>query len=302
MNIAIVGDVHLSERNPRCRKDNFLQSVLNKLDKIAQDNDKVIILGDLFHIHTNSTQLFNTLFKFFNIRHHNKFICIPGNHDLFHNNLMSLDRTTIGSLYYTNAIDLKYSYFKIDNAEFEVSLVNKNLDNIPVDENNSKILLGHNFYEMDLSPKESFTKEEIKKLNYMLVFLGHDHKPYDEEFIGNSTLIRMGSLSRIDIQAYNKDRDIVYYRLDSNTLEYERVILDVQPVSECYIEEAFNKLTNVHRKQALSFVEIGEALAKFNKCADGSNSLDKTLIKLGATDKERDYIKYLHTLTNVKYF
>lgn len=302
MKIAVVGDVHLAERNPRCRKDNFLQAVLKKLDYIAKRSDKVIILGDLFHVHSNSTQLFNTLFKFFSIRHQHKFICIPGNHDLFHNNLMSLDRTTLGSLYYTNAIDLKYQPFEIDNAKFVVSLVNKDMENLPVDGDNSKILLGHNFYEMSLSPKESFTKDDIRKLNYRYVFLGHDHQPYEEEFIGNSILIRMGSLSRIDISKYNKDREIAYYELDSVTLDYERHVVPVQPVSECYIEEAFTKLSNENRKQAISFVEIGEALAKFNKCAEGSNSLDKTLIKLGASDKEREYIKYLHTITNVKYF
>ena len=40
-----------------------------------------------------------------------------------------------------------------------------------------------------------------------MAFLGHDHSPYDEEFIGQTTLVRMGSLTRIDTQEYNKDRD-----------------------------------------------------------------------------------------------
>lgn len=302
MKIAIVGDVHLAERNPRCRKDNFLNSILKKLDYIAKDNDKVIILGDLFHVHTNSTQLFNLLFKFFSIKHKNKFICIPGNHDLFHNNLMSLDRTTLGSLYYTGAIELKYKPFNIDNAEFVISLVNKDMENLLVDTDNEKILLGHNFYEMALSPKESFTKDDIRKLNYRYVFLGHDHQPYEEEFVGNSILIRMGSLSRIDISKYNKDRKIAYYQLDSETLDYEKIIIPVQPISECYNNEAFDRVNDSNVKRVLSFVEIGEALAKFNKCSEGTNSLDKTLIKLGATEREREYIKYLHTLTNVKYF
>ena len=51
MKIGIVGDVHLSN-NIRCRKDDFLTTALDKLDFVASNNDKVIILGDLFHVCT----------------------------------------------------------------------------------------------------------------------------------------------------------------------------------------------------------------------------------------------------------
>ena len=39
--IAIVGDVHLVERNHSCRKDSFLETALGKLEYIAQNNDYV---------------------------------------------------------------------------------------------------------------------------------------------------------------------------------------------------------------------------------------------------------------------
>ena len=49
--IGIINDVHLSERSARCRKDNFLETALNKLEYVAQNNDYIICTGDLFHIH-----------------------------------------------------------------------------------------------------------------------------------------------------------------------------------------------------------------------------------------------------------
>ena len=49
--IAIVNDVHIAERNHPCRKDNFMETAVNKLDYIgaspsgkATDSDSVIAL------------------------------------------------------------------------------------------------------------------------------------------------------------------------------------------------------------------------------------------------------------------
>lgn len=67
--IAVVIDPHLVERNPRCRKDNFFEAALGKLEYLAQNNDYVVIAGDLFHIHSNSTWFFNVVYSLFkNIR------------------------------------------------------------------------------------------------------------------------------------------------------------------------------------------------------------------------------------------
>lgn len=298
MKIAIVGDPHISEKTPRCRVDNYLETVLGKLEFIAKNNDKVIILGDLFHIHSNSTLLFNLVYQMFS-KYPNKFISILGNHDIFHNNISALNRTTIGSLVYTGVLDLKLSGFELDGVQFEVSNVLKDMDKIPVDKNNEKILLGHNFYNMELSPKESFTHDDIEKLNYKIVFLGHDHKPYDEEFVGNSILIRMGSLTRIDTQEYNKERKIYYYQLDTETMEYSKVPVPCKSITEVYNENAYDKVRLV--KTQLSFSDIGAVLAKFNKQKEGSISLDKVLVNLGATTKQRNYIKFMHELSGVDY-
>ena len=99
--VAIICDPHIMERNPRCRKDNYLEAVIKKLDFVAKHSDKVIVAGDLFHIYSNSTFLFNKVYSLFS-KHLNKFIVIPGNHDIFHNNYAFLDKTSVGSLYYTN--------------------------------------------------------------------------------------------------------------------------------------------------------------------------------------------------------
>ena len=95
--ICIITDVHIMERNPRCRSDRFLNTTLEKLEYVAKNNDYVIIAGDLFHIHNNSSLLFNTVFTLFN-KYRGKWHAILGNHDTFNRNTNALDRCTIGSL------------------------------------------------------------------------------------------------------------------------------------------------------------------------------------------------------------
>ena len=295
--IGICIDPHITDRH-RCRQDNFLEAVLNKLEFVASLNDFVLIPGDLFHTFSNSNYIFYRVYKLM-MKHSGKFIAIPGNHDLLHNNINALDRTTLGSLALTGALRLELDTFKIGNAEFQVSHVVKDMDKIPVDESNSKILIGHNYLEPVGTPKEWFTKDEIRKLNYKLVFLGHDHQPHEEELIGNSILIRMGSLTRIDTQPYNQNRKIYFYQLDSETLDYEKIEVPSADSSEVYTEEAFRRIGS--EKEEVSFIKIGDVLAKFKKKQGGINSLNEKL-KVIATQQEIDYIKMLHDLNNVRYF
>ena len=295
--IGILIDPHITDRH-RCRSDNFLETALNKLDYVASNNDYVIICGDLFHTNTNSHLIFNKVYKLF-MKHKGKFFAIPGNHDLLHNNISMLEKTTLGSLALTGALNLQFNNFKIDNVEFQTSLVMKNLDKIPVDEANSKVLIGHNYLELEGSPKESFTRDEIRQLNYKLVFLGHEHKPYETEYLGNSTLIRMGSLTRIDTQPYNKERGIYYYQLDSETLEYEKKEVPHKKAEEIFTVEAYQRIGR--KKEDISFIQIGQVLAKFKKKDNKANSLHAKLLKI-ASEREIDYIKSLHELNNIRYF
>lgn len=295
--IGIIIDPHITDRH-RCRKDNFLETVIEKIDYVASQNDFVIIDGDLFHTNSNSNYIFYLIYKLF-MKHKGKFYAIPGNHDLIHNNLSSLARTTIGSLALTGALNLKFSEFELCGVTFAVSHVMKDLSKVPVDKSNSHILLGHNYLEMEGAEKESLTRDEIRALNYKLVFLGHEHKPYEEEQIGNSTLIRMGSLTRIDTQVYNKERDIYFYQVDSNTLEFERIKVPSKPASEVFTEEAYQRIGR--KKEEISFIQIGDVLARFQKRSSGNNSLHEKLVKI-ASDKEIEYIKSLHELNGVRYF
>ena len=168
--IAIVGDVHLVERNHSCRKDNFLETAMGKLEWIAQNNDYVIILGDLFHNAANSTYLLWCIYTLF-MKYKGKFIGIYGNHDIFNRNMSCNNKTTAGFLKLTGAYNLMFrEEFELGGLKFYATDVEEDIKNIPVDNTHGKILLAHKYYNQPDKGYESFTPDDIRELGYNTVF------------------------------------------------------------------------------------------------------------------------------------
>lgn len=294
--IAIVGDVHLATSH-RCRQDDFLETALEKLQFIRNENDKVIILGDLFHVYSNPPAMFNRIYKFFT-QENNKgaFATLVGNHDVFHGSLTSLNKTTIGSLQLTGALTLLTKSFTIDGYDFDVSPVVKDMSKLG-DPTNTKILLGHNYFEFPVE-EESFSRDEIKKLNYNTVLLGHEHCPYDDERVGNTRLIRMGSLTRIDTQPYNKTRKIYYCQLDTETGECIKREVPSKPIKECYVDGAFDKSPI---KQKSVYGGLSALLSKFDNNVDKREnmSLPTVLRTMKASEAHITYLREIHRNNNI---
>lgn len=296
MKIGIIGDIHLRERPPACRKDDYLTNALIKLEHVLKENDKVICLGDVFNAYNNSDYLFYKVYELLS-RHPKKFITILGNHDIMGRNHNDLCKTTIGSLEATSIIEIKKEAFTIDGTTLAVSLVDKsNFNEIPIDTENENILLGHNYLEMDLCPEESLNRAEIKNLNYSKVFLGHEHSPCEEVFMENSHIIRMGSFTRCDSQTYNEDREIVYYQYDTKTRDIERKVVPSLSKEEVFVENAFEKRTV---KSTVNFLKIAEVLQKFKRQSEGNISLLKTLERIKCPQKYVTMLKHFHEVNGL---
>ena len=303
--IAIVSDVHLVERNHSCRRDNYLETALGKLEYIAKNNDYVIILGDLVHNPANSTYFLYCVYTLF-MKYKNKFMGIYGNHDIFNRNMSGNNKTTVGFLKLTGAYQVKYrEEFEVGGIKFTAVDVEEDVKDIPEDPNHEKVMLAHKYYNQPDKGYESFTPDDIRGLGYNLVFLGHDHKPYDETYVGSSIIIRMGALTRIDTQEYNMDRDVVYYQLttdEEGQITYSVKVVPSKPVKDCYTEEAYAHMQkHVEAPESVSFIKIGDALAKLTKKVEGTNSLDKVLKRIGTPQKSIEEIKWRHELNNVTY-
>ena len=109
----------------------------------------------------------------------------------------------------------------------------------------------------------------------------------------------MGSLTRIDTQPYNKERGIFYYQLDTEDMSYSKKEVPHEKAEKIFTVEAYQRIGR--KKEDISFIQIGNVLAKFKKKDNSNNSLHAKLKKI-ATDREIEYIKTLHEMNNVRYF
>ena len=296
MKIAIVGDPHIST-GFRARVDEYLRTVLRKIEQIAEENDKVIFLGDLFDASSMSTYVFNTVYKLFK-EYPNKLHTILGNHDMFHRNLSSLNRTTIGSLQLTDVLAIHTKEFELGGLTFVPVLTDTPADDIPYDDGTA-ILLGHKYFEMLVCPEESLEEEDIRRLNYKWVFLGHDHVPYEPKTIGNSVLYRPGSLTRTTTDLYNKDRAIRYYQIDTTDMTVTEKPVFCLPSDQVYLKGSFDKKDKPTYK--VDSNSLTKLLAKFDRKSLKGMSLEETLKRCGGSAEEVQYIRELHRMHNISY-
>ena len=75
------------------------------------------------------------------------------------------------------------------------------------------IMLGHHFYNWTRDPNQSLMPEHIEKFNTKFLFLGHDHEPHEPETIGNTMILRPGSVLRTELKAYTMQHKPHYYTL-----------------------------------------------------------------------------------------
>ena len=300
MKIAIVGDPHIST-GFRARVDDYLRTVIKKIKNIANENDAVIFLGDVFDTSAMPTYVFNYTYrelKDFKGHLHT----ILGNHDMFHRNLKSLNKTTIGSLDLTEVIKVHTEPFKLGDIEFVPVMTDDDFLKIPRDEEHNKILLCHKYYEMMVCPEESLDASELQDLNYKYVFMGHDHQHYDPISLGNTLLFRPGSLTRHTVDWYNKDRQVMYYQLDTEIGSVKPVDIRMQPSSEVYLKGSFDVNKEATNKRPRTDMQsLSKLLARFDRKQVSNLSLEGVMKQLNGTEEQILYIRELHRLHNIKY-
>lgn len=289
-NVAIIGDVHLKLSNPRCRKDNYLNALLEKLEYIIQNNDVVICLGDLFDKASVEEQCKN-LFLQLLFTYNKPFYTIWGNHDLFKYNIDSLEETSLGICIVKNAVKHLDS-LKINNKYIfkEIPFVKKNP--ILPDADQNTILLGHFFYESEITPTYSIFKTQIENNNAKYIILGHDHTPYPVEYINNTILIRPGSTCRNTSNNYNY-RIPEYTQInfnDKNEIQYKLLPIIVAKKSE----DIFNTNLNIKLKNKSSIINEKVITLDFSKQIEKPD-LTKTLIDIGAQNKHLECINNIHS-------
>lgn len=229
MKIGIVGDLHIAPV-PSNRIDDYFQTGLNKIEEISQVCDKIIFLGDIFtnakveEIYTNT--LMEHLF-YCKSKYNVDFYTIIGNHDVVHEDENNLNNSSLGILKTSRIMNI----ITPDNP---MLIGDYNFNTIPVNFKKAKeylinkvytkndILLVHHEYETGTN---CFTYDDFKNLNCHSIYLGHDHKPFDQGRIiyPEFTIYRSGSIMRNRAEDYNFTRCVYYYILENNNVSCQAI-------------------------------------------------------------------------------
>lgn len=209
-NILFIGDTHLKCNSPVSRCDDYPIAILRKLEYLANSIDvskcdKFVILGDVFDSPITTLPYLATVINTFK-KISDKGITsytIVGNHDIKNNRMDSLQSTALGILLSTGYLKLAPAELTVENTTFRFYNYPESIE--AKKSYSYEVCVAHRYYEFGLA-WDSLTKEDVEKLNYDAMILGHLHNPCDNLIVNNTTIYRPGSLSRGTSEPYNKIR------------------------------------------------------------------------------------------------
>ena len=273
--VLFVGDVHLSPRTPSSRKDDYSETILNKVKSllpISKQNDvsHIIFLGDLFNTKHMTLPYFIKCFQVFKelkdagISLH----LIIGNHDIYYNSDSTMQDSPIQLL--LDADLFNNTSFTIDDVYIQLvnyTTITQDLPKAPTDK--YSILVGHYFFNIGFGDTEhTISKEQAEDLKYNSYMLGHDHTPYDPIILSNYSVYRPGSLSRGTSVSCQINRDEINVILfDTITKQYTNI-----PLTHIISSRDVFKESNLIAKVSMS--DIDESLQELLQSLDFDNSSD----------------------------
>lgn len=266
-NVFIIGDCHLKATAPIARKDDYPNVILNKLvylSNIAKGNKckNFILLGDVFDSNTTSLPYLANVINAFKKIHDNgiNVYTIVGNHDIKNNRMDSLESSALGILISTDLVKLAPRDLEIENTLFKCFNYPEDLESKSSDK--YEVCVAHRYYNFDLA-HDSLHKEDVEKLNYDAMVLGHYHVPCDNEVIGNTVLYRPGSLSRSTSEPYNKLR--IPRVLVFNCKNHKTAYIEVECESA---EDVFVEHIESNNQEAISMKDLIQFITTSYSSAD----------------------------------
>lgn len=256
-------DVHLADKAPRSRTDDWAATLAGKLvqvGKIAREVKANAVLdgGDLFHIKSpwkNSHKLMHQI-----IEAHEAYSCpvygCIGNHDCVYGDYSYLDQQPLGVLFETGVFQRLYDHHEATFVEDGCKVrvvgvpyhgVDYDLDrftSIKRGDEDYLVLVAHVLAKRGAGGKGAmFGGEDILGYDFLatldadVMCFGHWHKDQGiEEIAPGKWVVNIGSLSRGSLSQEDLERkpSVAILRFAAHGLDIEQHHLDARPASEVF--------------------------------------------------------------------
>lgn len=247
MKLIFVGDPHITANVPSSRKETneeYREVQMKKLkeiyENIAEKDDKIILLGDVFHssalsMMSGTPKFYNDIIDLMNTR---ETYTIVGNHDMYFRNEDSQNVTILDNLLKTGVQHLSHLKYINGITGMHINIFGVDyghdfprLGNLSDNEYN--IIVTHSFFEDSFYGSTGNQNLTIEAINnhlgvYNAVVLGHDHAEYPMLSIKNpitfdetTKIVRPGSLLRGTSHTCQINRIPKVAIFDCDTLNWE---------------------------------------------------------------------------------
>jgi len=239
MKLAYCGDLHITNRKPKNRIDNYFETVLGKVNQIYQianeENCEVVIQpGDFFDSYKEShlvvQEIINILKKYPKIC---TFV-VAGQHDMqFHNS--DLSGTTLGTLLtHTDLITLlnKTPCCSNDHTAFYGASWNEEIPEIITPDCVNILVLHKMVVDKKLWVEQeghTWANHLLLKTDFDLIVSGDNHKQFFAKQ-ENRHLINIGSMMRSTIDQIDHCPAVAIY--DTELKHYDVIDLEIKPFDE----------------------------------------------------------------------
>ena len=303
--IAIAGDLHLNDTAPRSRTDNYIASIFDKLYYLIENSDILILLGDIFDAKTISNQAIARFVPRLReyVANGKKVFYILGNHDLYNYNINTYARSSLSVFEMLDVMVLVRS-LKIGPVHFDVIPFDRKFPGIIPTDYFQSVLLGHYYYNDSRDPAYSMFDKDIENCGYKYIFLGHDHEEYASVTVGETVVVRSGSIARNTAHKTNLAREKPKYA-EMIVTSAGIISLGLKEV-ECakYPEEVFvPDVFNSPVQNDLSFLSnVEDLLEAFKSKLTGVDvSIKDALEEVEAPTVVVSYLKEVHHRNNLDF-
>lgn len=256
--ILFFTDTHLQEIPISSRKDNYLQSIIRKIEEVKdiannENVDYVLFGGDFFSRPSPSDEVIISLIQVLKKFNSRPIISILGNHDIEGRNPETYNRKAVKILEEANVVKILKDgeVFPPFDTEIEIQGVNyKNgVDSNPEmlkaqkkRKGNILIQVVHSYVLPFKTNFQTISLEELANLTEAdIILIGHYHDGFGERRVNGKIFISPGSITRDSINQFDRIPQIVILKIDGGRVEIK-----------------FVKLKNVLKREEIESKEIEE--------------------------------------------